>query len=101
MQPTNLGSLPQFVMPGHSSLPCADYVNLSALPGIHVLTPAKQEDVDDRDIGERKRRRPSDGYGERKRRRPSDGYGERKRRRPSDGYGERKRRHPSHGPARP
>ena len=26
-----------FVMPGHSSLPFADYVNLSALPGIHVL----------------------------------------------------------------
>jgi uncharacterized protein len=24
-------------MPGHSSLPCADYVHLSALPGIHVL----------------------------------------------------------------
>jgi hypothetical protein len=23
-------------MPGHSSLPCADYVYLSALPGIHV-----------------------------------------------------------------
>jgi putative endonuclease len=24
-------------MAGHSSLPCADYVNLSALPAIHVL----------------------------------------------------------------
>jgi hypothetical protein len=24
-------------MPGHSSLPCADGVNLSAMPGIHVL----------------------------------------------------------------
>ena len=24
-------------MPGHSSLPCADGVNLSAVPGIHVL----------------------------------------------------------------
>jgi hypothetical protein len=48
MQLTNLGSLPQFVMPGHGSLPCADYVNLSALPGVRVLTPAKQEDVDGR-----------------------------------------------------
>src|SRR5713226_2681340 len=27
----------QIVMPGHSSLPGADYVNLSALPGIHVF----------------------------------------------------------------
>ncbi len=25
-------------MPGHSSLPCADCVNLSAMPGIHVFT---------------------------------------------------------------
>ena len=25
------------VMPGHSSLPRADYVNLSAIPGIHVF----------------------------------------------------------------
>src|SRR5260370_17001150 len=24
-------------MPGHSSLPCADCVNLSAMPGIHVF----------------------------------------------------------------
>src|SRR6476620_11455745 len=32
------------------------------VPGIHVLAPVKQEDVDGRDIGERKRRRPSDGY---------------------------------------
>ncbi len=28
---------PTFVMPGHSSPPCADYVNLPALPGIDVL----------------------------------------------------------------
>jgi hypothetical protein len=25
------------VMPGHSSLFCADYVNLPAMPGIHVF----------------------------------------------------------------
>jgi hypothetical protein len=25
------------VMPGHSILPCADCVNLSAMPGIHVF----------------------------------------------------------------
>ena len=30
-------------------------------PGIHVFA-AEREDVDGRDIGERKRRRPSDGY---------------------------------------
>jgi hypothetical protein len=30
------------------------------VPGIHVL--AAKQDVDGRDIGERKRRRPSDGY---------------------------------------
>src|SRR6267143_2899557 len=30
-------------MPGLSSLPCADCVNLSAMPGIHVLTAAQQE----------------------------------------------------------
>ena len=29
------------VMPGHSGLPCADCVNLSAMPGIHVLAPRK------------------------------------------------------------
>src|SRR6202011_2819742 len=28
---------PNFVMPGHSGLPCADRVNLSAMPGIRVL----------------------------------------------------------------
>src|ERR1700694_6043606 len=26
------------VMPGHRGLPCADHANLSAMPGIHVLT---------------------------------------------------------------
>jgi hypothetical protein len=31
------------------------------VPGIHVF-PGKKADVDGRDIGERKRRRPSDGY---------------------------------------
>src|SRR5258708_34544838 len=29
-----------FVMAGHSSLPCGDYVNLSALPAIHVVLAA-------------------------------------------------------------
>jgi hypothetical protein len=38
-----------FVMPGHSSLPCADYVNLPALPGIHVLVPGSKKVVDGRD----------------------------------------------------
>jgi hypothetical protein len=38
-----------FVMPGHSSLPCADYVNLPALPGIHVLAPGSKKVVDGRD----------------------------------------------------
>src|SRR5260370_40067193 len=33
----------KLVMPGHSSLPCADCVNLSAMPGIHVLAAFKQE----------------------------------------------------------
>jgi len=28
----------KLVMPGLSSLPCADCVNWSAMPGIHVLT---------------------------------------------------------------
>jgi len=37
-----------FVMPGHSSLPCADCVNLSAIPGIHVLQRINKEDVDGR-----------------------------------------------------
>ncbi len=37
-------------MAGHSSLPCADYVNLSALPAIHVFEPPRfKEDVDARD----------------------------------------------------
>jgi hypothetical protein len=27
----------KLVMPSRSNLPCADYVNLSAMPGIHVL----------------------------------------------------------------
>ncbi|TAI61747.1 hypothetical protein CWO89_33445 [Bradyrhizobium sp. Leo170] len=35
-------------MPGHSRLPCADCVHLSALPGIHVL-PAAWQGVDGRD----------------------------------------------------
>src|ERR1700682_6517978 len=35
-------------MPGHSSRPCADCVNLSAMPGIHVLL-HHVEDVDGRD----------------------------------------------------
>jgi len=34
-------------MAGHSSLPCADCVNLSALPAIHDLTGSKK-DVDAR-----------------------------------------------------
>jgi hypothetical protein len=36
------------VMPGHSSLPCADCVNLSAVPGIHVFL-YSLKDVDGRD----------------------------------------------------
>jgi hypothetical protein len=36
-------------MPGHSSLPCADYVDLSAMPGIHVLGPGRKKGVDGRD----------------------------------------------------
>jgi 2,4-dienoyl-CoA reductase-like NADH-dependent reductase (Old Yellow Enzyme family) len=32
------------------------------VPGIHVFNTWEKEDVDGRDIGERKRRRPSDGY---------------------------------------
>jgi hypothetical protein len=31
-------------------------------PAIHVFASKKKEDVDARDIGKRKRRRPSDGY---------------------------------------
>jgi len=58
---SNAGAI-QLVLPGHSSLPCADCVNLSAMPGIHVLTLHKQERRGWSGIGERKRRRPSDGY---------------------------------------
>jgi hypothetical protein len=36
-------------MPGHSSLPCADCVDLSAMPGIHVLLHLSKKDVDGRD----------------------------------------------------
>jgi hypothetical protein len=32
------------------------------VPGIHVLQSRSKKDVDGRDSGERKRRRPSDGY---------------------------------------
>src|SRR5260370_30397710 len=39
----------KFVMPGHSSLSCADCVNLSAMPGIHVLKSCSGKDVDGRD----------------------------------------------------
>jgi hypothetical protein len=35
-------------MPGHSSLPCADGIDLSALPGIHVFF-LEVQDVDGRD----------------------------------------------------
>jgi hypothetical protein len=45
--PANLRRLP-FVMPG-------------LVPGIHVFGPISKKDMDGRDIGERKRRRPSDG----------------------------------------
>jgi hypothetical protein len=37
----------KLVMPGQSSLPCADCVNLSAMPGIHVFASFKK-DVDGR-----------------------------------------------------
>jgi len=37
-------------MSGRSSLFCADCVNLSAMPGIRVLTPNREKDVDGRDI---------------------------------------------------
>jgi hypothetical protein len=36
------------VMPGHSSLPCADYVYLSAAPDIPVFLSFKRQDVDGR-----------------------------------------------------
>jgi hypothetical protein len=44
------GFVEKLVMPGHGILPCADCVNLSAMPGIRVLAALKQEDVDGRDI---------------------------------------------------
>jgi hypothetical protein len=45
-----LNTEPTVVMPGHSGLLCADCVNLSALPGIHVLLSfCKGKDVDGRD----------------------------------------------------
>lgn len=37
------------VMPGQSSQACADCVNLSAMPGIHVLLHLSGKDVDGRD----------------------------------------------------
>jgi hypothetical protein len=37
------------VMAGHSSLPGADYVHLSALPAIHDFSAAWKKDVDARD----------------------------------------------------
>jgi hypothetical protein len=49
-----------------SSCPAKSAKRVFALdvPGIHVLAVSRQrKDVDGRDIGERKRRRPSDGYG--------------------------------------
>jgi len=36
-------------MPGLSSLPCADCVNLSAMPGIHVFGVVSKKGVDGRD----------------------------------------------------
>ncbi|MDB5638535.1 MAG: hypothetical protein JWP51_3443 [Bradyrhizobium sp.] len=36
-------------MPGHSSLLRADCVDLSAMPGIHVLLHLSKKDVDGRD----------------------------------------------------
>ena len=39
---------PGRVMPGHSSLPCAGYVYLSAPPGIHLFLSFKRQDVDGR-----------------------------------------------------
>jgi hypothetical protein len=38
------------------------FVMAGLVPAIHVLNARCSEDVDARDIGERKRRRPSDGY---------------------------------------
>jgi TRAP-type uncharacterized transport system fused permease subunit len=46
-QQTELDQL-AFVMAGHSSLPCADYVNLSALPAIHVFFLVVAKNVDAR-----------------------------------------------------
>jgi uncharacterized membrane protein len=43
-------------MAGHSSLPCADYVHLSALPAIHVLFAHRgKKDVDAREMQQRRR----------------------------------------------
>src|ERR1039457_1565319 len=50
------------VMPGHSSLPCADRVNLSAMPGIHVFLAAGVKRRGWPGTGERKRRCPSGGH---------------------------------------
>jgi hypothetical protein len=44
-----IGYFEELVMPG-------------LVPGIHVFAAPKSKDVDGRDIGERKRRRPLDGY---------------------------------------
>src|SRR5216683_5161162 len=33
----------KLVMPGRSSLPCADCVNLSAMPGIHILAASQAQ----------------------------------------------------------
>jgi hypothetical protein len=38
------------------------FVMAGLVPAIHVFVAASKQDVDARDIGERKRRRPSDGY---------------------------------------
>jgi len=36
--------------PGHSRPPCADCVNLPAMPGVHVLTAFSRKGVDGRDV---------------------------------------------------
>jgi hypothetical protein len=46
-----------FVMAGQKRVFALD------VPAIHVFLALRQQDVDARHIGERKRRRPSDGYG--------------------------------------
>ena len=48
-RPTAEWALPLIVMPG-------------LVPGIHVLRPSNSKDVDGRDIGVQKARRPLDGY---------------------------------------